>query len=238
MRTRLGQGIDPRLGVLDYSGYVRAAEIDAESMRRLGQSIGNAIVGYRSNKKLDKKLDQFTSYLDDQAEEGKTGFLNMIGLSDKQVRDLSPEQRQAAIKEGLSNYGKADSVVLWDSIQGQKIKDGFKKTPMEKKESRIREVVNDPEKAALIRSNDKYSALTDDQLVNQLFVESEFSDALSQDFDLDFLKFMGEDADNGEEEDDDEVDIDLTKPNFLDNVKNFFDDRRFEVGEDDFMPLL
>ncbi len=113
-----------------------------------------------------------------------------------------------------------------------------RKPQWRKKEAKIREVVNDPEKAALIRSNDKYSALTDDQLVNQLFVESEFSDALSEDFDLDFLKVMGEDADNGEEEDDDEVDIDLTKPNFLDNVKNFFDDRRFEVGEDDFMPLL
>jgi hypothetical protein len=38
---RLGEGIDPRMFVQDYSGFTRAAEIQAQGMQNLGTAIGN-----------------------------------------------------------------------------------------------------------------------------------------------------------------------------------------------------
>jgi|TARA_S200002703_G_scaffold146617_1_gene141809 hypothetical protein len=217
MRVTRGQGFDPRLGLLDYSGYERAAAIEAQSMQQLGQNIGEAIKGYKANKQLDKKMDQFSKYLADKAKEGKTDYLNMIGVSDEQIKELSGDNLNKAILEGLNNYGKSESVIMWDSIQGQKIKDSFKKSPMEKKEEKIREVVNDPEKRAIIQSVEKYENLTPEQLVNQLFIESEYGDALeTEGFDLSVLEGNG---DSDEDDDEDSVDIDMTKPNFFDRIK-------------------
>ena len=39
---RLGEGIDPRMFVQDYSGFTRAAEIQAQGMQNLGEGIGKA----------------------------------------------------------------------------------------------------------------------------------------------------------------------------------------------------
>lgn len=206
-------------------------------MQQLGQSIGEAIKGYKASKKLDKKMDQFSKYLSDMAKEGKTVYLNMIGVSDEQIKELSGDNLNKAILEGLNNYGKSESVIMWDSIQGQKIKDSFKKTSLEKKEQKIREVINDPNKASLIRSNEKYANLTDDQLVNQLFIESEFGDALeTEGFSIDVLT-GNTGSNNDSDDDDDAIDIDLTQPNFLDQIRgtidsfNLFDGTTFSPND-------
>ena len=40
---RLGEGIDPRMFVQDYSGFTRAAEIQAQGLANLGAGIGQAV---------------------------------------------------------------------------------------------------------------------------------------------------------------------------------------------------
>ena len=58
MAFQAGTRVDPRLMQADYSGFARAAEIQAQSMANLGEQIGNAVTKYAVNKqkKEDKKL--------------------------------------------------------------------------------------------------------------------------------------------------------------------------------------
>ena len=58
MAFQAGTQVDPRLMQADYSGFARAAEIQAQGMANLGEQIGNAITKYAVNKqkKEDKKL--------------------------------------------------------------------------------------------------------------------------------------------------------------------------------------
>lgn len=56
----LGSSVDPRLFMQDYSGFARAAEIQAQGMQNLGASIGGAIESYAEAKEKRKKIDAST----------------------------------------------------------------------------------------------------------------------------------------------------------------------------------
>jgi len=56
----LGSSVDPRLFLQDYSGFTRAAEIQAQGMQNLGASIGGAIESYAEAKEKRKKIDAAT----------------------------------------------------------------------------------------------------------------------------------------------------------------------------------
>ena len=64
----LGSSVDPRLFMQDYSGFVRAAETQAEGMKNLGQGIAKGIEQFQELKKqgnlfsAQKKAD--ASYID------------------------------------------------------------------------------------------------------------------------------------------------------------------------------
>lgn len=57
----LGAGVDPRMFVQDYSGFTRAAEIQAQGMQNLGQAIGQGVaqVGdyFKQQKEKAKSVD-------------------------------------------------------------------------------------------------------------------------------------------------------------------------------------
>lgn len=53
----LGSTVDPRLFVQDYSGFTRAADIQAQSMANLGSQIAGGIERYGEQKQERKKLD-------------------------------------------------------------------------------------------------------------------------------------------------------------------------------------
>jgi len=53
----LGSSVDPRLFVQDYSGFTRAADIQAQSMANLGSQIAGGIERYGEQKQERKKLD-------------------------------------------------------------------------------------------------------------------------------------------------------------------------------------
>jgi len=54
---RLGEGIDPRMFVQDYSGFTRAAEIQAQGMQNLGATIGQGIKDLGEARQERKKID-------------------------------------------------------------------------------------------------------------------------------------------------------------------------------------
>lgn len=53
----LGAGVDPRMFVQDYSGFTRAAEIQAQGMQNLGAMIGKGIEDFGEARKERKKID-------------------------------------------------------------------------------------------------------------------------------------------------------------------------------------
>ena len=55
----LGSGINPESFKQDYSGFARAAEIQAQGLANLGQSIGGAIQNFGEAKKEQKKVDAY-----------------------------------------------------------------------------------------------------------------------------------------------------------------------------------
>ena len=56
----LGSSVDPRLFMQDYSGFTRAAEIQAQGMQNLGAAIGQGIESYAEAKEKRKKIDAST----------------------------------------------------------------------------------------------------------------------------------------------------------------------------------
>lgn len=55
----LGSGINPESFKQDYSGFTRAAEIQAQGLQNLGQNIGGAIQNYGEAKKEQRKVDAY-----------------------------------------------------------------------------------------------------------------------------------------------------------------------------------
>jgi len=53
----LGAGVDPRMFVQDYSGFTRAAEIQAQGMQNLGATIGQGIKDFGEARQERKKID-------------------------------------------------------------------------------------------------------------------------------------------------------------------------------------
>jgi hypothetical protein len=53
----LGAGVDPRMFVQDYSGFTRAAEIQAQGMQNLGAMIGQGIKDFGEARQERKKID-------------------------------------------------------------------------------------------------------------------------------------------------------------------------------------
>jgi len=75
----LGAGVDPRMFVQDYSGFTRAAEIQAQGMANLGQAIGQGVV-------------QVGDYFKQQKEKAKSvdTASRIAGLLEAKAPDLVP----------------------------------------------------------------------------------------------------------------------------------------------------
>jgi len=96
MRVTRGQGFDPRLGLLDFSGYERAAAVEAEGMKRLGQNIGEAIKGYKANRDEEKNKRAFS----DKIAKGKNSYmLEFLGFEADDVKDITADEVYGVIQE-------------------------------------------------------------------------------------------------------------------------------------------
>lgn len=127
MAFQVGSQIRPELGDADYSGFARAAEIQAASLAQLGAAIGGAIQ-VAGEKKKEKALSK-------QAQEMVFGFLksnpdqaNFFGLpEDFELSDIKPiidvvgaKPSIALIMELNMASMKADTPSLPSVTQAQK----------------------------------------------------------------------------------------------------------------------
>jgi hypothetical protein len=96
MRVTRGQGFNPRLGLLDFSGYERAAAVEAQGMQRLGQNIGEAIKGYKANRDEEKNKRAFA----DKIAKGKNSYmLEFLGFEADDVKDITADEVYGVIQE-------------------------------------------------------------------------------------------------------------------------------------------
>ena len=194
MRVTRGQGFDPRLGLLDYSGYERAAAIEAEGTARLGASIGDAIRGFQENKKLDKKVGQLADYFT-KGIENKTvspRFFDFVGIDASELKGKSSDVIKSSILEGLNNYGKKESAELHSLLQLKQLEKSLKKTSFEKKEEEIAEVVQNPEYRELLDKHPVYGQMEDDELTRTLVLRDQ--DIFDTGSALDFLLDQDDDG--------------------------------------------
>jgi hypothetical protein len=106
MGFQTGSQIDPRLGKLDYSGYAKAGEIQANALANLGAQVGAGIEKY-AKKKEDKKNDQVS-----------LEFIKKMGV----FPDYSDEEIMAGIK---SFGGGTELVQAMTSINDSAVKNDY-----------------------------------------------------------------------------------------------------------------
>ncbi len=109
----LGAGVDPRMFVQDYSGFTRAAEIQAQGMQNLGTAIGNV-------------AGQVGDYFKQQGEKKKA--LKAASTQIQAALTLMPEL--SPVLSGISNNIKDENISLDDrfaeaSIVGDLIKNSI-----------------------------------------------------------------------------------------------------------------
>ena len=194
MRVTRGQGFNPQLGLLDFSGYERAAAIDADSRARLGESIGDAIRGFKENEKLDKKVGQLADYFT-KGIENKTispRFFDFVGIDASELKGKSSDVIKSSILEGLNNYGKKESAELHSLLKLKELEKSLKKSSFEKKEEEIAEIVQNPEYRELLDKHPVYGQMGDEELTRTLVLRE--VDIFPIDSALDFLLDQDDDG--------------------------------------------
>ena len=119
MRAQFGGGIDPRLGLIDYSGIARAAEIRArnnlmreedeerkrqEKMKAVGTIIQTLKQKSDENKKLDAYADDLYRKIgsEDTADQRQLQF---FGINEGIFGDQTDEEKRETIKNTLKSLG-------------------------------------------------------------------------------------------------------------------------------------
>jgi len=87
MAFQVGTKVDPRLGALDFSGFTKAADIQAASLLKLGEAIGGAIEEHQE-KKIKKQQDE-------------VNIKALKGLSDQYGFNLDDETIKAVYKNDV-----------------------------------------------------------------------------------------------------------------------------------------
>ena len=125
MAFQAGTRVDPRLMQADYSGFTRAAEIQAQGMANLGEQIGNAVTKYAVNKqkKEDKKLryESILPYTTSMfgAEEGEKmaqTFSNDPKLGAQILEFAGMQKDQAALQQALAVSTTPEGDTDWSSV--------------------------------------------------------------------------------------------------------------------------
>jgi hypothetical protein len=132
---RLGEGIDPRMFVQDYSGFTRAAEIQAQGMQNLGAMIGQGIKDFgearQERKKIDAEIKATSAGIESAIKMGKDLGIDIGGyLSPIQAKindpNTSPAEALAlgrTAAQGISNAFTLGIGAQERSIASQRARD-------------------------------------------------------------------------------------------------------------------
>jgi len=130
MRVQRRQGFNPLLGLRDYSGYERAAEIERASMEQLGQNIGSAIKGYKEKKDNEKFRRGFAEELiadanrtnaDGTTDPSAARKLAFFNVNKGDFGDQNAEQQVETLYEALAGYDKERLQTLRDGFSLQEL---------------------------------------------------------------------------------------------------------------------
>jgi hypothetical protein len=131
----LGAGIDPRTFVQDYSGFTRAAEIQAQGMQNLGAMIGQGIKDFgearQERKKIDAEIKATSAGIESAIKMGKDLGIDIGGyLSPIQAKindpNTSPAEALAlgrTAAQGISNAFTLGIGAQERSIASQRARD-------------------------------------------------------------------------------------------------------------------
>jgi len=136
MRARFGGGIDPRLGLIDYSGIARAAEIRARNNRMREEdeerkrqekmkAVGSIIQTFKEKSDENKKIDLFSENAyrklgsEDKADQR---FLNLFGINEGMFGDMNEKEKMEAIKNTFRTLGIDQVVDLNNAYQLSELK--------------------------------------------------------------------------------------------------------------------
>jgi hypothetical protein len=96
MRVKVGQGFDPKLGLLDFSGYERAATTRAAGNQMLGKAIGQAIQGYKAERDDEKTKRQLAK----QIAGGKSSYiLDYLGIDKDETKNITADEVYQLIQD-------------------------------------------------------------------------------------------------------------------------------------------
>lgn len=108
----LGSGINPESFKQDYSGFTRAAEIQAQGLQNLGQSIGGAIESYGEMKKRQQederavqKSKNVAKAIGDLIPDLKPAIQNSLTILDDKELPLSQRKAEAEAISDILNLG-------------------------------------------------------------------------------------------------------------------------------------
>ena len=131
----LGAGVDPRMFVQDYSGFTRAAEIQAQGMQNLGATIGQGIKDFgearQERKKIDAEIKATSAGIESAIKMGKDLGIDIGGyLSPIQAKindpNTSPAEALAlgrTAAQGISNAFTLGIGAQERSIASQRARD-------------------------------------------------------------------------------------------------------------------
>ena len=136
MRARFGGWIDPRLGLIDYSGIARAAEIRARNNRMREEdeerkrqekmkAVGSIIQTFKEKSDENKKIDLFSENAyrklgsEDKADQR---FLNLFGINEGMFGDMNEKEKMEAIRNTFRTLGIDQVIDLNNAYQLSELK--------------------------------------------------------------------------------------------------------------------
>jgi hypothetical protein len=95
MRAQIGQNVDPRLGILDFSPQADAARTRAAGQMALGSAIGEALTDYKARRDEEKNKRAFS----EKIAKGKNSYmLEFLGFDDDDLKDITADEVYGVIQ--------------------------------------------------------------------------------------------------------------------------------------------
>ena len=95
MRAQIGQNVDPRLGILDFSPQADAARTRAAGQMALGSAIGEALTDYKARRDEEKNKRAFS----EKIAKGKNSYmLEFLGFEEDDLKDITADEVYGVIE--------------------------------------------------------------------------------------------------------------------------------------------
>jgi len=95
MRAQIGQNVDPRLGILDFSPQADAARTRAAGQMALGSAIGEALTDYKARRDEEKNKRAFS----EKIAKGKNSYmLEFLGFDEDDLKDITADEVYGVIE--------------------------------------------------------------------------------------------------------------------------------------------